>query len=223
MTRAPRLLILGKQGAGKGTQAARLADHYRVLHLSTGDLFRAAIRARTPYGQLAQPYIDDGNLVPDDVVVGMVREHFAAHIGPETGYVLDGFPRTATQAEALDGLMGTESLDVVIHLEVSDAIVLDRLAGRRTCTGCGQIYHVNHPPQQGWRCDLCGEPVVQRDDDTEAAIARRLELYRAETVPLLEYYEAQGLLVTVDGVGATDDVFARLVAVVDARHTSAIS
>lgn len=223
MTRGPRLLILGKQGAGKGTQAARLADHYRVLHLSTGDLFRAAIRARTPYGQLAQPYMDNGDLVPDDVTVGMVREHFAAHIDVDTGYVLDGFPRTAAQAEALDGLMGTESLDVVIHLEVSDEIVLDRLAGRRTCTGCGQIYHVSHPPQNGWVCDLCGESVVQRDDDTEAAIARRLELYRAETVPLLEYYGGKDLLVAVDGVGATDDVFARLVAVVDERHIPAVS
>jgi len=223
MSRGPRLLLLGKQGAGKGTQAARLADHYRVVHLSTGDLFRAAIRARTPYGQLAQPYMDSGELVPDEVVIGLVREYFTNNPELEHGYVLDGFPRTAFQAEALDGILSGESLDVVVHLEVDDAIVLDRLAGRRTCTGCGQIYHVNHPPKRPWFCDLCGEAVVQRDDDTEAAIARRLELYHNETVPLLSYYSAQDLLVTVDGVGATDEVFARLVRVVDANHAPAVS
>ena len=220
MTHGPRLLLLGKQGAGKGTQAARIADHYRVVHLSTGDLFRAAIRARTPFGQLAQPYMDSGELVPDEVVVGLVREHFASNGILEHGFVLDGFPRNAHQAQELDAFLGTDSLDVVVHLEVADAIVIDRLAGRRTCTGCGQIYHVSHPPKQLWVCDLCGEAVVQRDDDTDAAIARRLEIYHSETVPLLEYYDAKGLLVTVDGVGATDEVFDRLVEVVDGRRAT---
>lgn len=220
MIRGPRLLLLGKQGAGKGTQAARIADHYRVVHLSTGDLFRAAVRTRTPFGQLAQPYMGTGELVPDEIVIGLVREHFRTNPDLESGFVLDGFPRTAFQAQQLDALLGTDSLDVVVHLEVADAIVLDRLAGRRTCTGCGQIYHVSSPPANPWTCDLCGGDVVQRDDDTEAAIARRLELYNLETVPLLEYYDTKGLLVTVDGVGRTDDVFGRLVAVVDARRAS---
>lgn len=222
MIRGPRLLLLGKQGAGKGTQAARVADHYQVVHLSTGDLFRAAMKARTPFGQLAQPYMDSGELVPDEVVVGLVREQFATNPELERGYVFDGFPRTVVQAEALDNLLGTDSLDVVIHLEVADAIVLDRLAGRRTCSGCGQIYHVTKPPMRPWFCDLCGEPVVQRDDDTETSIARRLELYHKETVPLLDYYGAKGLLVTVDGVGGADDVFARLVEVVDGRRAPAV-
>ena len=221
MSRGPRLLLLGKQGAGKGTQAARLADHYGVVHMSTGDLFRAAMKARTPYGQLAQPYMDSGELVPDEVVIGLVRETFATNRALDNGYVLDGFPRTAYQAESLDHIIGAESLDVVIHLDVDDVIVLERLAGRRTCVGCSRVYHVNHPPRRPWFCDACGEPVVQRDDDTETAIARRLELYRNETVPLLAYYETKGLLEIVDGIGDTDEVFARLCEVVDAHHAPA--
>jgi adenylate kinase len=211
----PRLVLLGKQGAGKGTQARRLADHYGIVHLSTGDLFRQSAELGTLHGLEAKRFMDAGQLVPDDVVVAVVEECLAPGAPLADGFVLDGFPRTLPQAEQLDRILGSRPLDVVIDLDVPVEVVMDRLAGRRVCKSCQRVYHVNMPPTVNWTCDTCGGEVVQRDDDTEAAIAMRLDLYEQETVPILDFYRDRGQLVTVDGVGEGEEVFKRLVRVVD--------
>jgi adenylate kinase len=213
----PRLVLLGKQGAGKGTQAARLAEHYRIPHVSTGELLRAAAAAGTEFGKKAEEYMNAGELVPDDVVFGLLAERVAAGGGVVDGFVLDGFPRTDTQAIELDRVLGSKPLDVAINVDVSTEIVLDRIAGRRVCENCGATYHVNLPPKRNWTCDECGGKVVQRADDTEDAVMRRLELYEQETVPIIDYYREQGKLEVVDGEGDGDDVFKRLVTAVDGR------
>lgn len=214
-----RLVLLGKQGAGKGTQAARLAEHYAVRHVSTGELFRSAAAAGTEVGLEAQKYMDSGNLVPDDVVIRVVEEQLADDGSLSDGFVLDGFPRTEPQAIELEQLL-EDPLDVVVNLEVSREIVLDRIAGRRVCENGDATYHVNMPPKSDWTCDLCGGKVVQRDDDTEAAVSRRLELYEQETVPLIDFYRRLGKLVVVDGEGDGDLVFKRLVEAIDSRVSS---
>jgi len=223
VTGNPRLVLLGKQGAGKGTQAARLSEHYDIQHLSTGDLFRAQAAEGTAFGLEAKRYMDAGELVPDDIVIGIVEECLAPGGRLADGFVLDGFPRTVTQAEELERVLDGWPLDVAIDLDVPREIVLDRLAGRRVCEVCQRVYHVNMPPVHDWTCDDDGGPVVQREDDTEEAIERRLELYERETVPILDFYREHGKLVVVDGVGEGDEVFARLVRVVEderrcARH-----
>jgi len=212
-----RVVLLGKQGAGKGTQAARLAEHYRIPHVSTGELLRAAAAAGTEFGKKAEEYMNAGELVPDDVVFGLLAERVAAGGGVVDGFVLDGFPRTDTQALELDRVLGSKPLDVAINVDVSTEIVLDRIAGRRVCENCGATYHVNLPPKKNWTCDECGGKVVQRADDTEDAVMRRLELYEQETVPIIDYYREQGKLEVVDGEGDGDDVFKRLVTAVDSR------
>jgi adenylate kinase len=217
MTRGPRLVLLGKQGAGKGTQAARLAERYGIEHVSTGDLFRAAAAAGTPAGREAEEYMNRGDLVPDDLVFRIVIERFAEGGPIEHGFVFDGFPRTLRQAEKLEAALESHPLDVVINLDVPTDIVLDRIAGRRVCENCGTTYHVHAPPKDDWTCDVCGGKVVQRDDDTEEAVMRRLELYNEETVPIIDYYRRLGKLVVVDGTGDGDEVFARLVEQVDRR------
>jgi adenylate kinase len=215
MMRGPRLVLLGKQGAGKGTQALRLSDHYGAAHLSTGDLFRAAARAGTTAGLSAQRFMDAGELVPDDIVIGVVEELFADGKLLEHGFVLDGFPRTLHQAEELDRVLGPTPLDLVANLDVPTETALARLAGRRVCEDCGTTYHVDLPPAVPWICDVCGGKVVQRDDDTENAILRRLELYERETLPIIQFYRRQQRLVVVDGKGPGAEVFERLVAAVD--------
>jgi adenylate kinase len=210
-------VLLGKQGAGKGTQAGRLADHYAVVHLSTGEIFRAQAGLGTAFGLEAKRYMDGGELVPDEIVVGVIEECLAAGGPLDDGFVLDGFPRTLYQARELDRVVSDHPLDLAINLDVPRSIVLDRLAGRRVCESCQRVYHVNLPPASDWTCDTCGGQVVQRADDTEEAIDRRLELYEQETVPIIEYYRAGGVLAEVDGVGDGDDVFSRLVKVVDER------
>jgi len=215
--RGPRLVLLGKQGAGKGTQAVRLSEHYGITHLSTGELFRAAARAGTAFGLEAKRFMDEGELVPDGIVVGVVEERFSDNGGlREGGFVLDGFPRTGAQAAELVRVLTSSPLDAALELAVPTQIVLDRLAGRRVCEECGTTYHVNLPPTNPWLCDNCGGKVVQREDDTEAAVIRRLELFESETLPIRDLYREQGLLVTIDGVGNGDGVFQRLVAAVDA-------
>ncbi len=213
----PRLVLLGKQGAGKGTQAKRLAEHYGIAHVSTGDMFRAQAAQGTAFGLEAKRFMDEGELVPDAIVVGVIEECLVPGGPLGDGFVLDGFPRTLPQARELDRVLGAVPLDLAVDIEVPLEIVLDRIAGRRVCSNCGHPYHVNMPPAHDWTCDECGGQVVQRDDDTEEAVVRRLELYEQETVPIIDYYRERGQLAVVDGVGEGDEVYERLVKVIDDR------
>lgn len=215
MTSGVRLLVLGKQGAGKGTQAVRIARHYGVPHISTGDMFRAAAAAGTAFGLKAQEFMKRGELVPDDVVIGVVAERMAKEDVVDVGFVLDGFPRTRVQAEELQRLLGPGGLDAAVDIDVPTDVVIDRISGRRVCRTCGATYHVSSPPKVRWLCDKDGGDVVQREDDEPEAVKRRLELYENETGPLLEFYESLGLLATIDGVGDPDEVFGRVVEAVE--------
>jgi len=219
-TRGPRLVLLGKQGAGKGTQATRLAEHYHVVHLSTGDLFRDAANHGHELGLEARSFMDRGELVPDETVVGLVEEHLGVHDRAGRGFVLDGFPRTRRQAEELRRILDGRPLDVAIDLDVPTEIVLHRIAGRRVCAQCGALYHVDNPPQENWTCDVCGGRVEQRGDDTEEAVMRRLELYEIETLPVIQFYRRAATLAHVDGSQESDAVFEQLVETVEAQFDS---
>ncbi|HET9692334.1 MAG TPA: adenylate kinase [Acidimicrobiales bacterium] len=221
MNPGARLIVLGKQGAGKGTQAVRLSRHYVVPHISTGDTFRAAVRSGSEFGRKAKTYLDAGELVPDEVVVGVVRERLTRDDTSHRGFILDGFPRTVGQAEALEEILAPRRLDVVLNMEIDTDHVLARIASRRVCSDCGANYSVtDNPSRVKGICDVCGGEVVQRDDDTEAAIRRRLDLYERETAPLIGWYEQRGLLATLDAMGSPDEVTDRLVAEVDKRKFS---
>ncbi len=209
----PRLVLLGRQGAGKGTQSTRLAGHFGVIHVSTGDMFRTQAAQGTAFGLEAKRFMDAGELVPDEIVVGVIEECMVPGGPLGGGFVLDGFPRTLHQARELDRVIAGSPLHLAIDLDVPREIVFDRIAGRRVCEDCQRVYHVNLPPKHGWVCDTCGGAVRQRDDDTEDAVERRLELYERETIPIVDYYRALGLLTIVDGVGEGDEVFDRLVKV----------
>ena len=213
----PRLVLLGKQGAGKGTQAARIAQHYGIPHVATGDLFRAAVQDGSAFGQELQRYMDKGELVPDEIVIEVIKEQLGRSELMEQGVVLDGFPRTLHQAEVLDELLTAYPLDLVVDLDVPTEIVLHRIAGRRVCSSCATTYHVDEPPTVDGVCDSCGGAVVQRDDDTEVAVMRRLELYELQTLPLIHYYRRSGRLAHVDGRGPTEEVFKALVEIIDRR------
>ena len=215
MTTGARIVVLGRQGAGKGTQAVRLAAHYDVPHISTGDMLRAAVAAGTEFGLRAKSVMDAGGLVSDEIMVGVVDDRLHEEDATERGYILDGFPRTEAQAEALEKITADAGLDVVLNLDVPESVVVERITKRRVCTKCGHIYSVDAPPANGWVCDIDGGQVVQRDDDTEEAVRKRLDLYAAETLPLVDFYESRGLLVHIDGLGAPDEVFGRLLAAVD--------
>jgi adenylate kinase len=210
-----RLVLLGKPGAGKGTQAALLSAHYGVEHLSTGDVFRSAVAQGTPVGLEVKRFLDTGELVPDEIVIRVVDEHFAAGGPLEDGFILDGFPRTLVQAEELEKVLDGHPLDLVLDIEVPTETILDRIAGRRVCANCGATYHLNNRPKVDWTCDVCGGDVVQRDDDTEDAVANRLEVYARQTVPIIDFYEKLGKLVVVDGVGDGSEVQERLIKEID--------
>ena len=210
-------MVLGKQGAGKGTQCVRLARHYAVPHISTGDMFRAAVRSGSEFGRKALKFMNEGDLVPDDVVIGVVKERLSQDDARLRGFVLDGFPRTVNQAEALDKILAPEGVELVVDLEVATEVVLKRLASRRVCIECGTNYSVEKPPTNDSICDVCGGQVVQREDDTEGAIRRRLELYEEQTAPLIAWYLTKDKLVTVDGVGEPDRVTSRLIGAIDRR------
>jgi adenylate kinase len=212
-----RLVLLGKPGAGKGTQAALLSTHYGVEHLSTGDVFRAAVAQGTSTGLEVKRFLDTGELVPDDIVIRVVDEHFAAGGPLEDGFILDGFPRTLVQAEELEQVLTDHPLDLVLNIDVPTDTILHRIAGRRVCVNCGTSYHVSHRPQVNWTCDVCGGEVVQRDDDTEAAVSNRLQVYQRQTVPIIDFYKKLGKLVEVDGVGEGDEVQERLIKEIDGR------
>lgn len=215
MSPGARYLLLGKQGAGKGTQAARLASQFGIPHIATGDMLRAAKTSGTEFGRKASAYMERGELVPDEVVIGVVAERLAEDETIHRGFVLDGFPRTRGQAEELQRMLEPEGLTAAIDIAVPTQVVLHRLSGRRVCQTCGAPYHIDVPPQVDWTCDRDGGPVVQREDDTEAAISRRLELYERETGPLIDFYDDIGLLLSVDGVGTVDDVFDRLIKAIE--------
>jgi adenylate kinase len=214
-----RLVILGKQGAGKGTQAIRLSRHYVVPHVSTGDTFRAAIRSGSEFGQKARKFLDAGELVPDEIVIGIVKEALTHDDTTHRGFILDGFPRTVFQAEALLELIEPRGgLDLAINLNIDTDHVLRRLAGRRVCSDCGANYSViDNPPRMRAICDVCGGEVVQRDDDTESAIRRRLQLYERETAPLIDWFAERQLLANMEALGTPDEVTDRLVTEVDRR------
>lgn len=211
---AARLVIFGRQGAGKGTQSTRLSEHYGVPHISTGDMLRAAVAAGTPLGLEAKAVMDGGGLVSDEIILGVVAERLAEPDAVANGYLLDGFPRTVVQA---DGMSKFATVDVAIDLDVPEAVVLERISSRRVCAKCGAIYSLASPPTNGWTCDKCGGEVVQRADDTPESVAKRLAAYNTETQPTMDWYEAAGLLVHVDGLGTTDEVGDRVIAAIDAR------
>lgn len=202
-----RMILVGPPGAGKGTQAARLIDLYKIPHISTGDMLRAAKSAGTEMGKKAAEFMDAGNLVPDEVVIGLVIDRIAEEDCKE-GFMLDGFPRTRPQAEALDAELTKASvkLDVVLFIEVPDELIVERITGRRSDPETGTIYHLkfNPPPE-----DVAGR-VVQRKDDTEVACIARLEKYHSETAPIIPFYEEQGLIRRVNGNAAPDEVTARI-------------
>lgn len=211
-----RLIVFGRQGAGKGTQAVRLAERFGIPHVSTGDMLRESVREGTAFGLRAKEYMDAGRLLPDDVMLGIVSERLERP-DAEGGWLLDGFPRTAGQAEDLQGLAPDEGVSLAINLDVPEDVVVERISSRRVCEECGTIYATGDPSADSGRCERCGGNVSQRDDDTESAVRARLATYTEQTAPLLEWFESQGLLVTVDGTGGPDEVADRVGDAVDAR------
>ncbi|NLM45761.1 MAG: adenylate kinase [Firmicutes bacterium] len=212
-----RIILLGPPGAGKGTQGERLVKKYKIPHIATGDIFRAAIKEGTELGLMAKDYMDQGLLVPDELVVGLVRERLAEEDTAQ-GFLLDGFPRTLAQAEALDAAlaeMGTP-LTAVINVDVGQDALVERLTGRRVCRGCGSTYHIKfNPPTVRSVCDKCGGELYQRSDDSVDTVRQRLEVYRRQTEPLIAYYQKQGILYTVDGSRDIDQVFAEITSYLD--------
>jgi adenylate kinase len=203
-----RLLFLGPPGAGKGTQARDLAQEWGVPQIATGDMLREAMAADTPLGREAKQYYDRGALVPDGVIVGMIADRLAQP-DAKRGFILDGFPRTIGQAEALARLLDSlgQPLDRVLFFDVSEAELLRRLTGRRVCRSCGATYHVvSAPPRRPGACDRCGGELTQRADDSEATVRNRLTVYATQTAPLLEYYRQRGLLTPVPGEGSIDGI-----------------
>jgi adenylate kinase len=204
-----KLLIMGRPGAGKGTQAVNIKEYFNIPHISTGDMFRAAIKNQTKLGVLAKSYMDQGQLVPDEVTIGIVKERLLED-DCQKGFLLDGFPRTIAQAEALDEFLNENQikLDCVLDVNVPAEILVRRMVGRRVCKGCGATFHVefNAPKVEGV-CDNCGTTLIQRADDTEATAVNRLSVYDNQTAPLLEFYSKQNILKTVNGDQPLDKVF----------------
>jgi adenylate kinase len=213
-----RLVVLGKQGAGKGTQCVRLSHHYVVPHVSTGDMLRGEVKSKSDLGLRAQSMMDQGELIPDEMVMEMVGGRLSERDARGRGFVLDGCPRTTNQAEELERIVHPFGLDLVVDLDVPTEMVLKRLASRRVCVDCGANYSTAAPPMVNWTCDVCGGEVIQREDDTEEAITRRLDLYEAETAPLIDWYTHRELLVSINGTGSPDLVTRRVVGAIDAKR-----
>jgi adenylate kinase len=216
------LVVVGRQGAGKGTQCVRLSRHYVVPHISTGDMLRAAVKEGTELGKRADSIMNSGGLVPDEVMIGIVEERLSRPDAMTRGYLLDGFPRTVAQAEAMEKITVTSPLDLAIDLEVPREMVLQRLSSRRVCRDCGTIYTATGAERSVWICDVCSGDVIQREDDTEDAINRRLDGYETQTRPLIDFYAERGLLVEVSGIGTPDEVLIRLLATIDSRSRGPI-
>jgi adenylate kinase len=212
-------VVLGKQGAGKGTQCVRLSHHYVVPHISTGDMLRAAVKSGSELGGKVKEVMDSGELLGDDLIMEMVGERLAEPDARARGFILDGCPRTTRQAEALAGLLNPGDVDLAVDVEVPTLQVTKRLAGRRVCVDCGTNYSLSAPPRVNWTCDICGGEVVQREDDKEEAIHRRLELYERQTAPLITWYEKRGQLAKVNGVGSPDAVLRRIIRAVEERRS----
>ena len=204
-----KIVMLGAPGAGKGTQAKKIAESYGVPHISTGDIFRANIKNDTELGRKAKTYMDKGELVPDELVVELIMDRFKEP-DCEGGYVLDGYPRTIPQAEALDSALeeAGEKLDYAINVDVPDEVIINRMSGRRACLKCGATYHIQYnPPVVENTCDACSEELSLRDDDREETVKNRLEVYHEQTEPLEKYYSEHGVLYNVDGTKDMDEVF----------------
>lgn len=211
------IVLLGAPGVGKGTQAEKLAKELSIPHISTGDMFREAVARGTEMGMKAKEYMDRGELVPDDVVIGVVKERLSQ---PDcaNGFILDGFPRTVAQAEALERVMEElgKNIEYAISIDVAEDEIVRRLSGRRTCEACGKVYHVIYnPPKQEGVCDACGGTLYQRDDDREETIRNRLRVYNEKTAPLIDFYARRGVLKSIDGSKPVDEVTADIRALLD--------
>jgi len=205
-----KIILMGPPGAGKGTQAEKLVELYQIPHISTGDMFRKAQKEGTELGLKAKSYMDQGQLVPDEVTVGIVKERLAED-DCKGGFLLDGFPRTVQQADALDGILVElgMALDRVVNIEVDKAFLVDRLTGRRVCRSCGATFHVtNKAPKVEGVCDKCGGELYQRNDDKVETVSNRLDVYAAQTAPLIEYYQSKGIMSSIDGSKSMEDVLA---------------
>lgn len=204
-----KIVLLGPPGAGKGTQAKSISNRYSIPHISTGDIFRKNISEETPLGIEAKQYIDNGQLVPDEVTINMVKDRLTWE-DCKNGYLLDGFPRTVAQAEALQEFLESrdEKLDTALCIEVPSSFILERMTGRRVCLSCGASYHIkfNSPAVEGV-CDVCGDNIIQRKDDVEETVKERLDVYERQTQPLIDFYKEKNLLSTVDGTKAINEVF----------------
>ncbi len=213
-----KIIMLGAPGAGKGTQAKRIADKWQIPHISTGDIFRANIKQGTELGMKAKVFIDKGMLVPDELTIELIIDRLHQ---PDcvNGYVLDGYPRTIPQAESLTAVLAklNESIDYAINIDVPDENIVNRMSGRRACLSCGATYHISYAPsKQEGICDRCQSELVLRDDDKPETVLKRLEVYHAQTQPLIEYYEGQGILRTVDGTKEMEEVFKAIVDILGA-------
>ena len=210
-----KIVMLGAPGAGKGTCAKVLSEKYNIPHISTGDIFRANIKGGTELGMEAKKYMDQGQLVPDELTVKILLDRVAKD-DCKNGYVLDGFPRTIPQAEVLDKALNeiNDKIDYAINVDVPDENIINRMGGRRACLSCGATYHMVHiPPKKEGICDVCGQPLVLRDDDKPETVKNRLDVYHKQTQPLIDFYNAKGILKSVDGTVDMKDVFAAIVAI----------
>ena len=213
-----KIVMLGAPGAGKGTQAKMIAAKYQIPHVSTGDIFRANIKNGTELGKKAKDYMDLGLLVPDELTVDLVIDRLSQE-DCQKGYILDGFPRTIPQAEALDAALAKrgEKMDYAVDVDVPDENIVNRMYGRRACVGCGATYHVVHnPSKKGDSCEVCGEKLILRDDDKPETVQKRLTVYHDQTQPLIDYYTGQAILRTVDGTQDMNDVFEAIVKILEA-------
>lgn len=211
-----KIIMLGAPGAGKGTQAKMLSEKYGIPHISTGDIFRANIKNGTELGKKAKSYMDQGLLVPDELVVDLVVDRVQKEDCTD-GYILDGFPRTIPQAEALDAALGEDKIDYALDIEVPDENIVTRMSGRRACVGCGATYHVVfNPTKEEGVCDACGAELILRDDDKPETVQKRLNVYHEQTQPLIDYYKAAGSLVEMDGTVDIQVVFENIVKILGA-------
>ena len=206
------LILLGAPGVGKGTQGELISKHYNIPEISTGDILRSEVKNETELGKKAKVYMDKGELVPDDVIIGMMENRIKQN-DCKNGFILDGFPRTVAQAESFDRMLEKNNLELykVLLIDVKEEEIISRLTGRRVCPNCGAVYHIkNKPPKEEGVCDNCGSKLIQRDDDKEEVVRNRLEVYKKNTMPLVDYYTKSSKLVKIEGSGEINDIFERI-------------